>query len=234
MNIVICDDDEIFCELLHCYLEDYFEKYEIMDIDISVYHSSEEMLICDKVYDMAFLDVEMKGLSGIYAGRELRKKNSKLIIFIITSYSQYLDEALRFNAFRYLTKPLDVNRLYMNLKDAIYIYINQEKKVLVETTQMDYTIATSSIIMIEASNRKVIVHTINGDYITTKPLSSWQAELEGFSFVQTHKSYVVNLAHVRRFDKKLVYLTDKHDAYLTQRKYTIFKKKYIMYLDASF
>ena len=38
---------------------------------------------------------------------ELKKKDKDIIIFIITSYSEYLDEAMRFNVFRYLSRPID-------------------------------------------------------------------------------------------------------------------------------
>ena len=64
----------------------------------------------------------MPGLDGIYVGNELKKKDKDIIIFIITSYSEYLDEAMRFHVFRYLSKPIDRQRLFRNLKDALDLY----------------------------------------------------------------------------------------------------------------
>jgi two-component system LytT family response regulator len=57
----------------------------------------------------------MPGLDGIYVGNELKKKEKDIIIFIITSYSEYLDEAMRFHVFRYLSKPIDRQRLFRSL-----------------------------------------------------------------------------------------------------------------------
>lgn len=230
MNIAICDDDELFCSNLLELLNNYFVKYHIKDTNILIFHSGEEILGSDESFDLAFMDVEMKGINGIHAGNELSKRNPRLIFIIITSYGQYLDEALHFNAFRYLTKPLDVERLYYNLKDALYLYSTLEKKVLIETKEMSYSITSSSIIMIEAIRREIIIHTCSGSFHTVQPLKYWLRELEGLPFLQTHRSYIVNLAHVLRFDESLIYLTADTRAYLTKRKYQDFKKHYLLYI----
>ena len=73
--------------------------------------------------DIIFLDIEMPGLNGIYVGNELKKRDKNTIIFIITSYSECsLDEAMRFHVFRYPSKPIDKQRLFRNLKDALDLY----------------------------------------------------------------------------------------------------------------
>ena len=48
----------------------------------------------------------MPGMNGIYVGNELKKATENVIVFVVTSYSEYLDEAMRFHVFRYLSKPL--------------------------------------------------------------------------------------------------------------------------------
>ena len=39
----------------------------------------------------------MPGMNGIYVGNELKKANRNVIVFVVTSYSEYLDEAMRFS-----------------------------------------------------------------------------------------------------------------------------------------
>ncbi|MGN0436495.1 MAG: LytR/AlgR family response regulator transcription factor [Wujia sp.] len=233
MNIAICDDNLIFCEQLHTLLLNYFKKYHIKDTNIKIFNSGEEILNSPDSFDLAFLDVEMKELSGTYTGNELTKRNPNLIFFIITSYPQYLDEALHFHAFRYLSKPLDTNRLYLNLKDALYVFHTRQKKVVVETMDKVLTINSSSIIMLETINRKVVLHTCSGSITSTQPLKYWLSALEGLPFFQSHKSYIVNFAHVDSFNDNLIFMTDNLKAYLTQRKYGEFKKNYLMYIDTT-
>ncbi|MDY2589148.1 MAG: response regulator [Agathobacter sp.] len=62
--------------------------------------------------DLLFLDVEMPGMNGIYVGTELKRQNPDIMIFIVTSYSEYLDATMRFQVFRFLTKPLNRQRFF--------------------------------------------------------------------------------------------------------------------------
>ena len=79
----------------------------------------ESLLADEGDKDFVFLDVEMPGFNGIYIGNELKKKNNKIIIFVVTAFSEYLDDAMRFHVFRYLSKPLDQQRFFRNMDDAI-------------------------------------------------------------------------------------------------------------------
>lgn len=63
----------------------------------------------------------MQGVNGIYVGSELKKQNENTIIFIVTSYMEYLDDAMRFQVFRYLSKPLDSQRFFRNMDDDVML-----------------------------------------------------------------------------------------------------------------
>ena len=77
---------------------------------------------------------------------ELKKRNDNIIIFIVTSYSEYLDEAMRFHVFRYLSKPLDKQRFFRNMKDAVDLYNTMTIKIPIETKQGVHTLPASSVI----------------------------------------------------------------------------------------
>ena len=62
-------------------------------------------------------------------------------------------------------------------------------------------------------------------------MSYWQETLTDPCFFQCHRSYIINLSHVLQFNKDLIQLTDNQQAYLTRRKYTAFKKAYMLYLE---
>ena len=87
-----------------------------------------------------------------------------MIIFIINSYSEYLDEAMRFHVFRYLSKPLERQRFFRNMQDAMDLYHRLTFLLPVETKDSVYTVSSSDIICIEAIDRKVLVHTLDTAY----------------------------------------------------------------------
>ena len=109
--------------------------------------------------DMAFLDVEMPGLSGIQIGETLKSRYPNIIIFIVTSYPDYLDDAMRFHVFRYLSKPLDKNQLFRNMKDALLKYSRISNKIQIETKNHIHAVYTKDIIFVETRERKIFVYT---------------------------------------------------------------------------
>ena len=205
-------------------------------IDIDIYYSGKELcehLQNGEFYDLIFLDIEMPGMNGIYVGNELKKANKNVIIFVVTSYSEYLDEAMRFHVFRYLSKPLDKQRFFRNMKDALAYYNSITTKIPVETKQGVYSFPASQIIAIEAQGRKVIVHTTRQDFDSIHNMDYWLEQLPKNSFFQTHRSFIVNFEHIVDFDHSTIHLSNQQiAAYLTRRKYSSFKNAYLLYLES--
>lgn len=152
----------------------------------------------------------------------------------MTSYLEYLDEAMRFHVFRYLSKPLDKQRFYRNLKDALDLYHTMTVRIPVETKQGLHTLPASSIISIEASGRKITIHTTKCDFESVHNMQYWLELLPKNCFFQTHRSFIVNLEHVTDFNRNLIHLVgNQFHAYLTKRKYTAFKEAYLLYLEST-
>lgn len=233
MRIVCCDDDPRIGEQLQEYLQLYFKKITTPFPEFSFFTSGEALLQDEGKIDIAFLDVEMSGLSGIHTGAELKRKNPNIIIFIITSYPDYLDEAMRFHVFRYLSKPIDKNRLFRNMKDALFRYSTVSKKIQIETKNQTDVIYMKDIIFVEARERKVFVYTEKMIYESVQKMQFWIEKLPESCFFQTHRSFIVNLRYVSKYDNSVVNLCDnKYTAYLTRRKYIAFKNAHIMYVES--
>lgn len=234
MRIAICDDDALIVEQLQYYIRTFFEKKSITCPDIVCFSDGKSLLADQSEKDLLFLDIEMPGLNGIFVGNQLKKTNDRIIIFIVTSYPEYLDEAMRFHVFRYLSKPLDEQRFFRNLNDALNLYSTISYKVPIETRQGVLALPASSIIMVEARGRKVIVHTAGQDLESVHKMRHWSELLPKNCFFQTHRSFIVNLEQVSDFDRSLVWLADRRfQAYLTRRKYSAFKDAYLLYLEST-
>lgn len=234
MRILICDDDLLIAEQLKSCLQQFFSKNKLKSPDITIYPDGETLLADKTPKDIVFLDIEMPGLSGIFVGNELKKANKNIIIFIITSYVEYLDEAMRFHVFRYLSKPLDRQRLFRNMRDAIQLYNTSATKILIETKQGCFTVFASEIILVESHDRKVTIHTTKRSYESIHTMKYWMETLTMHCFFPTHKSFIVNLEHVSDFDHSLIHLYNNQlEAYLTRRKYTQFKEAYLLYLEST-
>lgn len=234
MRILICDDDALMIEQLQKNIKFFFENNRLKCPEIACFSDGASLISDTGEKDILFLDIEMPGMNGIYVGNELKKRNHNIIIFIVTSYLEYLDEAMRFHVFRYLSKPLDKQRFYRNLKDALDLYHTMTFRIPVETKQGLHTLPASSIISIEASGRKITIHTTMCDFESVHNMQYWLELLPKNCFFQTHRSFIVNLEHVTDFNRNLIHLLgNQFHAYLTKRKYTAFKEAYLLYLEST-
>lgn len=234
MRILICDDDQNITQQLQSYIIEFFGNSKLKLPEILTFHHGEDLLATVMADDIVFLDIELPNKSGIYVGRDLKKNHPNMIIFIITSYVEYLDDAMRFQVFRYLLKPLDKQRLFRNMKDAILLYNSTNIKVSIETKENVYTINVSDIILVEAQGRTITIYTPDKHYVAAKNMSHWIHTLNMPCFFQTHRSFIVNMNYVSQFDHSLIHLYDnKHTAYLTKRKYSQFKDAYFLYLEST-
>ena len=233
MRILICDDDDAIVTKLKKYVIEYFKHKKLKVPEISSYNNGEDLLNDSGEKNIIFLDVEMPGLNGIYIGRELKQHDRNTIIFIVTSFAEYLDDAMRFHVFRYLSKPLDRQRLFQNMNDALQLYNSTNTKIPLETKDGVYTVSASDIIFIEGRKRTIHVYTTHREYIVIPKMSHWIATLDSPCFFQSHRSFIVNMQYVTNFDHSLIHLyNDQYTAYLTRRKYSDFKEAYFLYLES--
>lgn len=234
MRILICDDEPQVVEQLQNLIEDYFKSIHLTYPDLACFYDGNDLLADKGSKDILFLDVEMPGMDGIQAGSILKKENQNLIIFIVTSHFRYLDDAMRFHVFRYLNKPIQINRFARNMKEALELYSAVSCKLPIETKKGVYTLPASSVVAVEAGSKQVIVHTLEGNFISIHNIQYWVELLPAKRFFQTHRSFIVNFEHVQNFDHSLVYVSNCNTpVYLTRRKYTDFKTAYFMYLEST-
>lgn len=241
MRILLCDDDETVLNVLQKYLQEFFRTSHLAQPEYSVYLSGEELLRREmqdgnEKVDIAFLDVEMPGLSGIHTGAKLKEMYPKIKIFIVTSYPDYLDEAMRFHVFRYLSKPLEKKRFFRNMKDALYQLSVDTKKVSIETKDQTVIRNAEDIIMVETVERRVSVITTEGTFETVNSAKDWDDLLKLNCFFRPHRSYIINFKYIDSFSHNSILLSvpngNTYTAYLTRRKYQAFKNAHLLYLEA--
>ena len=234
MRILICDDDLNIVQQLQSYIIEFFKNANLKAPEIIAFEHGEDLLAAATATDIVFLDIELQNKSGIHIGRELKNNHKNIIIFVITAYVEYLDDAMRFQVFRYLLKPLDKRRLFRNMKDAMFLYNSTNICVPIKTKEAIYTVNVSDIIFVEAQGRTVTVYTPEKKYVTLDNMTHWVHTLDMPCFFQSHRSFIVNMKYVSKFNHFLIYLfNDKYTAYLTKRKYSQFKVDYFLYLEST-
>jgi len=230
INILVCDDDKNILNQVSKMLTIWCKKHNIKT-NLELKHSGDFVLNDNYRYDIAFIDIEMPGISGLRLSEELKKSNPDILIIIITSFQNYLDNAMKIRVFRYLTKPIEPNRFYLSLSDAIHEYRNISKIIVVEDNIGTYIVKTKDILYLENHRYGSIIVTKYGEHKTRKKLEEWYNIInQPECFVYSHKSYIVNLQNVISFDRTSVTFKNANNesvtTYVSQRKYSNLKRAF--------
>ncbi len=230
VNILICDDDKRITHQLYKLLRDIQNKYNF-DFNIDTKYSGDSAVDTGLIYDIAIIDIEMPGISGLELSEKIKTKNPDVVILILTSFSDYLDSAMDINVFRYLSKPIDIERFNRNFLDAIKKYKQISKQIILEISETVYTIKTKDILYIENLKHGSMIVTKHDKFKTNKKPQEWFEHInQPNCFIYSHKSFLVNLQNVINFNKSTILFQGLNEnievACVSQRKYSDFKKSF--------
>ena len=105
MRIAICDDDVKLTRELKTVIYRYANEHRY-DFVIEEFYSGESLLKSDLVFDIILLDYKMNNLNGLDTAKQLRTRSTTNVIIFITSYTHFVFDAFKVNAFRFLVKPI--------------------------------------------------------------------------------------------------------------------------------
>lgn len=129
LNVALCDDGiEVFQKVQRLFQE--FSKENNVQISIDWFSSGESLLECLEDYSLILLDIAIPEMDGIAFGREaIRRKYSGKII-MLTGELERFTEAFEIQAFRFVIKPIEKEKLFKALRDFLKTRIG-EKDVIV-------------------------------------------------------------------------------------------------------
>ena len=164
IKLLICDDNpEITKQIKE--LISIFEKKYRLKFQIDIKNSGDFILKDNKSYDIAIVDIEMPGINGLRLSEKLKELNSDTIVIVLTSFQNYLDSAMRIHVFRYLSKPIDKNRFYSNLKEAVEEYRLISKTITITNNCEVHLIKTKDIYILKIKNMDLLFILIKGIFI---------------------------------------------------------------------
>lgn len=115
MNVLLVDDEPLELEQLEFLLKPLFPSW----VFFKAYDGIEALAFTEKArIDIAFLDINLPGKSGLKLGETLKLQNKDIDIIIVTAYQDlsYAKQSIRLGAIDYITKPITENDLHYTLK----------------------------------------------------------------------------------------------------------------------
>ena len=168
---------------------------------------------------LIFLDIQMPHLNGFELLEKMPNKNFKIIF--TTAYNEYAIQAIRFSAFDYLLKPIDIEELkssvqrflegnddykeqfalLKNIMHNIQAPSPEEFRLALPTKEGVHFLLPDEIIRCESLGNYTKFFAINSrNYLISKTLGEYDALLSPYNFIRTHKSHLVNRKFISFID----------------------------------
>ena len=228
MNILLCDDNKTALAELSAAVNKYMEEHHV-NCNIVESETSSAVIESNVAFDLAFLDIQMDEINGIKLAEVLKKRNKNIIIFFVTNYSEFQDDAMDLRAFRFFNKPFDIKRLYSGLDKAMEFLNTMLVDIYLKQGSEHTKISVNDICYVKRENRKTTIATINGNYVVKDSWDEWVKKLTQPYFYIVHNSFIINVHHVTKYDYTEVYVNGDRISVAT-RKQADFRKYWFNYL----
>ncbi|MBR6403054.1 MAG: response regulator transcription factor [Eubacterium sp.] len=195
-NIAICDDDALWHKEIGAVCSDFFDAKRA-DYEIFHYYSGEEIIKeKENNIDILFLDIEMGKMDGLAAMKEIEQMPNIHKIIFVSSHPEVVMNAFGYKTIGFVPKPFA--KVDIDTKLEKYYEKRMADSVINFT---DYkgavVIRKSDIIYIKADSNYIIIYTETGERIISCTLKECEGLLKGMPFLRIHKSFIVNLDHVK-------------------------------------
>ncbi len=196
--------------------------------------------------EVVFLDIEIRGSSGIDCAKIIADLEPKTKVIFATAHAEYMSNAFEVYAFDYLVKPFNVERVSHTLEriralsipnkiegmDKIIKYEKGLEKIFVKGKESMSLVDIQDIILVQRENSSTVIYTTYDTFTTSASLGDVEDKLDPECFMRSHKSYIINISQITkiipygRWTYIIKFKGIKETALITQDKYEELKNRF--------
>ena len=220
IRIALVEDEAGVRAQLQGYVQRHTRQY---GTEFAVTEFADGMELLDDyrpVYDVLFLDVEMKHLDGMETARRVRELDKDVIIVFITNMAQYAIGGYAVGALDYVLKPVNYYQFCTKLSRAVQrVERRRGGQVVLQLAGGGMQVlSTNDIYYLETRDRLLWYHTAKGEFSVRASLASAEKQLAQYHFSRCNQCYLVNLQYVKAVENDFVHVnTDRLEISRRQR-----------------
>jgi DNA-binding LytR/AlgR family response regulator len=199
MRLAIVDDESAYRRHIVEMIDSVYGKSEV---SCYLYSDGSELIRSFEngfKLDAVFLDIEMKDVDGMTAAKKIREYSKDIPVIFLTSHTELAMDGYEVDAFRFLGKPLNEDKLRETLTD-LEKKLKVDEKIVLHKDGEEIIYPVSNLIYVEASNNSVRF-CFRGDNVELRMKFADAIRLvddASSDFIKIHRSYYINLAHVKK------------------------------------
>lgn len=236
IRIACCDDEKQQLELY----KTMFTNIEMrQDIKLNVEYFLSGNFMLERFqseknpFDLVYLDMDMDEKSGLDLAKEIRQNyHSDCLILFLTNYPKYMQNSFDVRAFQYMIKPFQFDEFERKFNAARkYLEKDDKNRVVLKIDEDNVVFFTNEIYYIEKekSSKQFLVYLEDKCVVAKGVLSAIENQLLEQHFMRTHRSYLVNMKHIRRIQKNDLVLSNGNLVPISRRKEKELKQQFMRY-----
>lgn len=236
IRIACCDDEKQQLELY----KTMFTNIEMrQDIKLNVEYFLSGNFMLERFqseknpFDLVYLDMDMDEKSGLDLAKEIRQNyHSDCLILFLTNYPKYMQNSFDVRAFQYMIKPVQFDEFERKFNAARkYLEKDDKNRVVLKIDADNVVFFTNEIYYIEKekSSKQFLVYLEDKCVVAKGVLSAIENQLLEQHFMRTHRSYLVNMKHIRRIQKNDLVLSNGNLVPISRRKEKELKQQFMRY-----
>ena len=199
--IGICDDEEKQRKKIHDVISHILFAYD--EMQFSYYTSGSEVLQAIEQNqfpcELLLLDINMPGQNGLNIAAYIRDHQIDVDIIFITVSSEHVFDGYTFQAFSYLLKPLNINRIEEELHRYMALRNRGARCLHVNVSGKQIQIFLDRVQYFMADNRKIVAFYRGAEENISfyAKMGDVEQMLSEDDFIRCHQSYLVNPHYVQ-------------------------------------
>lgn len=231
MKIAICDDHKIVSEELSLLLNKFDAKNHTQSECCYFAKPSELFEYMQKeTVDLIFMDLEFcdEAEDGIVWVKKIKRNFPRTVVIILTAYENRYKEGYEARVFRFMTKPVEEKELFD------YLRVSMEELQLTESISLvrrgiPHDILIRDICYFSAQSGGSELWTRTNMYYCEESLLQWEKRMPEAVFFRCHSKYLVNLAHVTKFENQVLILGNGEKIPVSRRRWKAFQLAYMKF-----
>lgn len=195
------------------------------NIEVSNFFSLKNFLLSSLEFDIIFVDDDVENRKSVETAKFIRNKFPETPIVLLSNTSSEVYNAFSVKAYRFLVKPIDP----LEIAEAIEAYRKEQfsyKLVIAKSEGAFHSFCPDEIIYVETDKRGCILYTGGGAIHVSTPFLQITEQLPEEYFYLVHRSYSVNMMHIRTFSQISLIMKDGTEIPISRRRKMNFFIKY--------
>lgn len=224
LRIAICDDDQIMQTQVYELLKKYFSDKHIK-VEIKIFSDGDELIKDSSIYDIIVLDIEMERKNGFDVKEDLFWKRVPSKIIFLTDHDELMGKAFGKLVYGFVSK---------NKIESIYHYLDtiiKEYKTHQVITIAGEKFDIYNILYIQGCRSYCIIYMMDQtNKIVRKNLSEMEQLLNENLFIRIHRSYVINVIHIKECRNKNVILKNNTQIPVSKKYKELLQSAFFQYI----